>query len=759
MAVDFALDCKFPNDLEAAVRNLEEVAGARIRSADLQLTQIEDEIISSNAFNAIDEIQEIFEGLLRQGEGNDVRSYDDMSQVLGSPVFAGNTSTRVEPALTEEVAAARKQSQKEADEIAVFDAGGIMHDGAFYFNGELSDTPKVKDNIQVLRDLYVSNSKDLDAVEEVLTVLKKKVPEGKELEDLSLKPILFQSQLSIEKIPAIKNGSESVPFEVVAERFGLAPGENEGQNDPANYVVLNNVTYVINQKFLGTDLPKKQILNKNGVEDYDIVTEAYHINKKEVRPERIREVSLLGYTGTESGAIFRFKQTGIPDDKIRTQITANTNAASLLISQIEFFAKRFQGESELVADTASKLNFLKKTKTSFQNLLNGHRKIFSSIMFNVQIIKDIDVLIDLQRRHSDDEIKRMLDKRPEIKGIDFNKTTAEVDKEISKVIAGNRIPSTKISANFMKRQATNPVFDQTALMLMYGEIDQGNDYLNALETEGLNDYDIFRLLEYLRNYVNESQNAERPPEAQEPPTVPLTGQPNAPIGTIITKNLDTDKTYGWKDALADLQDSLTIGGSLEAGLRSFLRFFQMIMDQCERFIQKGNDLVLMWTSKLDAFMKKTFSLLGGGSFEGSVLDCFVLNFEFPEILQIIVENLLCFLASLVNQIVGLIGDWIGALVNSILCLPLSILNALLQKVSAFLPQCLSFAFEFSPDIRALLQELSVVGDRCSGGMIAMGREVGAINLMVGNMSDRVKGFGVSASCATPANGFLSAMQL
>jgi len=181
--------------------------------------------------------------------------------------------------------------------------------------------------------------------------------------------------------------------------------------------------------------------------------------------------------------------------------------------------------------------------------------------------------------------------------------------------------------------------------------------------------------------------------------------------------------------------------------------YQVLIEGAER-------VFFTFMSKLDFILRTITGLMGAGSFDLSLLNCVSITFEFPDIVQTIIENLLCFIASLLNGlIIPLATDWIADLINNILCFPITILNTLIGKLNKFLPKCVAFNADICAEVLAGLQELSTLGDMISGNFSALGSDLGAMSLSIANLGDKVRGFGEAANCAQPANNFINSMTL
>jgi len=772
MPVEFALDCKFPNDLEAAFLEMEQTMSQRILDNQLLLANLQNEIVASNVFPALDEIQEIVEGLMRQG-GGELRDFASLAGVYGLPVFAGTTDAALEPGLTNEVAAQREAKQLEADEKMIFNAGGVLHDGVWYLNGENSDLPSDQTNVEVLRNIYNASGRDLDKVNDILEEIRKQTPEGI-LGGGSYRPILFQSKLVIEKIPSINNGFTFVPTDSVRDRFGLPEFQT---GDEVIYVApQTNVTYVLDQSFLATNRPKALIEKESGVQDFDLITQTFHPNKKELRPERIREVSELGYSSQESGVVFRFKQFSFPDSVINDAITNNQNAASTIVQLIDFFAGRIPFEpragSSVIKSlgiqipgqltTLAKSNLENKIRSQLQELVKAHRKSITDILFEVFVIKDIDILLNLRSKHSDEEISRLLSKRPEIKGINFNATISDISKDMDRVKNGSALPNTKVSSNVMKANDTKETFNVQVLLGMYAELDQAIDLINSPDPITVSNLSSIKL--NLTNYGVKADEAVNSEVDKEPPIVPYQGQDSGSVSTNMTKRINIEDTFGLQKIFDDIDKALTLCvdkgtlASIAAGIKSLSGLLRKVFGACQKLLDSAK-IFFVWIAKLDSWLRNLVNLFGAGSFDLSLLNCISLNFEFPDFLKIIIDNLICFVASLLNGILALSTDWIADIIQSILCFPISVLNALLNKLNKYLPRCFSFNFDICDELIALLQDLALVGDKCSSNFESMGGELGSMSLSLGNLSDKVNGFGGGANCAQPANKFLNSLTL
>ena len=751
MAVTFAKECQFPQDLDTAFRDLEEELADRLIANEALLDAAVADIDTFGLDARIDEITNILEDLLKLGDGTSgIRTLDDLSNTVGLPKDPGRSDA------TSAEMAARETEEQIRDEQFLYDAGFILIDGVLY---EAGDTDATTDNIDRLRDLYEALNKDLDQTADFLA-------------NVQTDPILVQSKLILERVPAKEPKKTAFTRDELRVKLNLPGLQTED-------IVVNDdfSTVVLRKEFLGTNFSKDRIKSQFGVSEQDIVTEVFHINEKKSTPRLISKISRLGYTGEEINIMFRVGATELPIASIVQRLTTEQAKAAAIIDQIDFFRNRLLTATRQVG--APQVSSIAKTANQQRlnqaiiDLQTDHRQTISSTLFKVAILKDVNTLSSLREKHSDQQIVQLLERRPEIEGLKFNSTTADTFANMRSGLAATQPGSRLTSAAAMRRLLPRVTIDQQVLLFMWSDLIQAQDDVveNPLTEE---------LLSHLQNARNHlttfiSRNPIGPEIQVDDPARPFdTQEVLTNPGAILSGRMDFSRTFSIPDVVVDLRNKADpnnsaftldlsfldinleaiVGRAIAAVINAVADLFEQAIAGCSRLLNKANNKLLVFKKRVDAMLSQMFSLVGSGSFDTSMLKCavsFDIGLSGGTILPLL-SNLLCVLASLLGGFLAKFSDWVADLINKVLCLPLGLINSLLGVVESVLPAgCQVPPIELGATITEALLNLKNIGDSKNVMISTMGKDLVKLRMFVNAAPEKVSQFSGGADCAGNVN--------
>lgn len=770
MAVQFAKQCAFPQDLDAAFRNLQEDLGDRLNENEVLLDAAIADIGDLELDNKLDEIFNELENLLKQGDGtSDIQSLDELASSLGLPKDPGRSDASAEEKK------ARANEEQCRDEQFLFDAGMVVHDGVLHVSGSAEGASDAEaDNIDRLRDLYNSFDKDLNKVADFLNGIDSSVE--------NIDPILQQSKLVLERVPAKVPKLAAFSVAELSEKLNLPGLEAD------DVVTLDDFsTVVLKKEFLGSNFSKKKIEQLFGVGEEDLISEVFHINQKKATPRRINKYAQFGYSTEEITLIFRIGATGFPTEDLASLLVLEQNKVSTIIQQIDFFKERLINSRKRGVEVPSiaKAANQQRLNLALLDVQKDHRRLISSLLFHISVLKDLNVLEELRQLHSDEAIVKLLEKRPEIEGIKFSAPVFEKLASLRNGLVDSQPGSRLVSAKAMLRQIPRSTVDQQELLFMWSDLIQAQDDIleNPLTPELLTHLDNAR--NHLTRFLGRDPIREE--EDTEDPVQPFDAQEviAAPSGVLMSV-LDFSRTFNVDGVITNIRDiandivdgndppdvvgdgddglseagidpnipeidlSALAGRAIAAVVDAIADLFQQAITGCSRLLQKANDQLNTFKKRLDAMLSQLFSLTGSGSFDTSMLKC-AINFDIglsgASVLPLI-SNLLCVLSSVLGSFLGKFSDWIADLVNKVLCIPLGLVNSLLGVVDSLVPPgCAVPPIELGKTITLSLLNLKNIGDSKNVVVAFMGKDLLKLRMFVNAAGGKVDQFSGGADCA------------
>lgn len=623
--------CAFPNDLEAAAKQLLQEVGDQTIAA---LQTIKD---TEAAGVGIGELLD--QGCLT------------LSQIMAQ---ANNTSVlKVCDDVSTNFGLEYGQATVQQDEEFLFRLGIILFDGVFYVDGSFSNVTGDINNIEILRRLYFSLGKDLDAVSAVLAEkryqLMLQTPEffrlpartlpytDAEVRTLLSRPFLTANQIARKPDNSVvvytqkfllRNTSKND----VSARFGLNSSSLTGYS--FNYLAVDNSLGGIN-KYLNLGLSSAEITSTLGEEDLDLSA-----------PEAIS-----------------------------SEIVTAKNIGNQIASSLTFILDRYDSLTD-----ANRTEILNRTKLQISDLQTQHINVLARSQFKVATILQTDTLTRLRTKHTDEKIKYLLENRQEIVGIYFDAP----DDLILKILNNTLLNSgpTAVPNAFLNATPPTQTYDFRVLMQMQVYVEEATRELEAGAFRSNLENSRANIFSYL---------AALPDQAAASTSDTIFGGAvcfSGPSGALL-RNMDFNRSFDIKVRLGFIDDAISkltglftdlIAKPLSLIILFLVAIINAINAALDRIIEMAQAVILPLKQKVDAFMSQYMSLIGSGSFDSSLLKCAV-NYDiglstslFDDLLALI-EQLVTQLRNFLNGLAKLLAD----LLEKLICIPFNLLNQFLGQ--------------------------------------------------------------------------------
>ena len=759
MAIPSARDCIFPQDLEAAAEAIEQLIGDRLTANRDLLKAVEATVPDMLA--DLDRVGPLLDELLTKGDGtSDIRTRDDISTIFGlqrdNQVLkdrADPTSANAQDTLQQKTPEEQRRSgvaealqeQREEDEKFVFNGGVILVEGVMYQNGSKSSEPADTDNVEVLREVYTSVGKNFSVVEAVLS---------------EQKTVFAHNELEFKTLPPKQPSVSALSLEEVRTQLGDNSIEQEdiSVNEDLSTVVLR-------LNFLDVNKSLGETTRVTGLPANRITTQVFHIGEIDNSTSAINRYRLLGYDQPELGAILAgVDLDSVTPSPISEAIEANNNMATSLIGRIDFALSRFER-----LDAITRQNFRSRVASEVETLREEHISVIADSKFRVSTIRQNDTLTQLRKQHQDNLIGRLLDKRGEIKGIQFDAEDEDKQRTITASI-NSASPGSSLVSNKFLNTPSDDVVSQAELLEMYSDLTNAITVLNQEVTIPpgaspndltalVNKHLLFRARQHLVDFGGRAPEVE-PVDFNQP----FQGQPaGGSPGTILSEMYDPARTLdlsGKQQALNDSFDSLTDlfppdqANSIARSLEMLSDFTTQVLVGCQNIVNLAANNVFAAKKRLDAITGQTLSATGNGVFENSLLKCAVnVNLDVTGDLFAELFRLLQSLAAVAGLFLDSLFGWLSDLINSVLCIPINLINSFLGEVENRLPAaCQVPRVDFGDEINAALQGLRSVPLSKSAVLQAGARDVLRFKLLITTAPEKLDQFASAGGCNTPAVG-------
>lgn len=721
MVVRVTSKCKFPHDLNFAIKQLEDEIGSRLLDNQQLLKDAESLLPGMNAL--LDTGNNILNDILKaNGAGtptsSNITTGSDVSDQYG--LLPDNPTT---------------QQQEEF----LANAGITLIDGVVYLSGDMSTDPTNTLNIENLRRLYFAVGRDLVQTEKLI---------------LSSKQTIFvHDSLSLAVIPAkSKNKAYSL-----AEIRTMTSQNYLTKNDIA--VTADYRTVVSFSNYIALNKSKMSTLSSfetAGISSSQLISNVFHLNGVDSSPTAVSRYMSLDYTGEELNAIL----TG--QDYVASNYTGllgyvdelHADAAKI-IPKLEWLEKvltknpdgdRFGVKSEFY-DLAVPLG----------KLMDKHKALISATLFKVVTDLQTDIIAKLRTKHTDDMIKYMLEQRPDILGVYFDPPDDLLMGYISK-ISSSCLPGT----TYISNKAVNKIpdiLDQQVMLQMYCDLLDATQYLDTRTKKNVTD---------AKNALYHYMNLTPLPMIEYYQPV-IQGQPSAASpGSILAPNFDVGKTmdiekrknnvYGTFKELNDMYGK-DISGPLTEIIMSIVDFYSSVFKSIDSVIAKAEKTLFAFKNRLDAWLSKQSSLTGQGNFNSSLLKC-AINWDISLSLPLL-DTLFTFVMNIMAKVLAILSKlkaWISDILTKLLCYPVNILNSLIGKFQVALPSaCRLPKFDLPANMTDALTKLMNCSSTKSIVLQALSKDLAKIQLAVSAAPDRLGQFQSSALCESSAtSNFMNA---
>jgi hypothetical protein len=805
MAIVNARACVYPEDLEAAAFALEQEVGDQVAA----VTEIlKAAVEAANATSAaaggatldqlLDQGNDIINKLLA-GNDSDIKSASDLEDLLGLP---------------------KAELTQEDEEISLFYAGITMVDGVVYAPASspklvavppnstvLSEAPKAENyepgvtqvspgelqaqspakgealaakiksennqnNIEILRRLYFACGRNLELTEELVK---------------SQQGFIIKDRLHA------KQGQPNTNLEGLKSYFGnhltdddiaaLDVFPSDAQVHKRNAVLLRDFSAVDgDSKGSGlTEFPASQAM-------YSV----FHVGAIDNSPQANTKYANAGFSGVELSSILAgqdLAQTTSGKTALDSDI-ANNQAVTLgLIRNLDFLMTHLKE----FGDNAPQFALI---ESGLANIRKTHEEIMCRANFQVTTILQPDTIDRLREQHDDAGIKYLLERRREVKSIDFDATTEQIIKILQK--AANAGPGSSTVSTAYLNSTDAAVYSKKVLLTMHTFLLNAESMLAHAKamTIAHGPQQKFRKLDllnrargYLVRYAGSSPKIqildpeekvfEDPAEKELGPVTAKKYKPKKLVGVksqgsaaqSLVAWINPAKTFKVLEKIENVElaaekssngllDALI--GALKAIINVITMIFNAIINAIKALVSAATGLIAPLKQKLDSFIAKYLTLTGGGAFNSSLLKCAVsfdlgLNFALLDELLKLINNI----GALALGLVAKIADFVNGLLNKLLCIPLDLLSGFLGALNSLLPPfCATPKFSLPPELEAALGELKLAADGQGYILQQMGKDL--IKFKASLSAAPLKGgpFKTGASCGgQSSSNFFQAAQL
>ena len=793
--------CKFPHDLNFAVKQLEVEIGNRLIANQELLKSTEALLPGMDAL--VDEGNALLDALMsKNGAGTPTAS----DLVTSADVATQYGLLPDKPTIEDE-------------EKFVANANVLLFDTIVYLSGALSDNPKDATNIDILRRLYFALGKDLQKVEEVLAVdsftgnitvdsnivtniasekrlfvgmpiMGSSIPIGTKIETINSKTQItltqnatstiennilvienyrrtafVHDQLVLKKVPyKSKNKKYTLDeIRVLLKEDQLMQKDIAYLSDSSAIVLLKSYLYHQQNFSVEGDQSKAETLKKSKIPEYELISNVFHIDGVDTSTNAITRYRTLGYTGDELNSII----TG-EDFYTANKITVINKVDSLhaeaktLINKIDFLLSR----KDLAA--ISLPPYYESLRKGLDTLMINHEGLLTMLKFEVSKFLKRDILVKLREKHTDEKIKYLLERRQDVMGFWFDPPDDRFLSELARSLTAAAPNTTYISNKFINYPQYSK-YDQYSALSMYAtllnaqKVLEGDITVNALQ----------KAKGYLYHYIT-STPVQAPPtvNANVPAGSILRGQPSAASpAPILVERFDVFKTMKFDLRLSTLLGSFTdlydiyprsVVEALIEVITAVTKLFTKVFKAIDSIIIQAEKTLFAMKKRLDSWLSKHLSLTGQGDFNSSLLKCSV-NWDIgvsTDLLDMLFDYLMKFVG-LVAAFMSKMKLWINDMLTKVICMPVGILNNLLGKLESALPSaCKIPRLDLGAKLNTSLEGLLNVSTAKSIVLQACGNDLARLKMSITAAPDRLGQFKGSALCESSSTaGFMNASML
>lgn len=800
MAIQPAVRCLFPQDIDAALQALRQDLGDRVEQAKGQVAELEAAVPAVQ--DLVNQGNNLLDQILAATDGTTALTSVAASQdVLGLPKTPGDSV---------------EQNNLEAEQF-LFNNGFTVLDGTLYVPPQFSRSLFDAVNIKNLRRLYIAVGRDLQKTEELLSSTKTRFV----VNSVEIATVLASDFK--ERIPP--NVGPFVPIKL------SDPARNRKVLDVIRKklkdesIVSEQVAFsedgsakVLVRKFIDVDKSVDKIeQNFTSSNPSSITSSVFHFDRIQRGTAFSNKVTNLGYDTDEARAIRRgkdlkdvpstsalsrvndpaflelvnavekgnFKFSEDPEEKeaeeelfARAQetgtspplqtISENKVDVGLLINKLRFFQKRHTKlDKEEVSEESAKI--VPKLQADLNKAVQRHVDAIGQTVFEVTLITQKDVLEKLRKKNNDASIVKLLEKRVEIEGIFFEAT----DEDISKLLvsASQIQPGSKVASTTVLNQQREPksvgnvsIFELMQMYVFLNDAKTRLDNLGANTTGGFTNApfglsvqdEVNQIINFLQQYSGHSVIPVEPQEAVN--GLPFQGQPSLTTpSSIIIEQVDFGVTLGLNDKVETVTAATQtlfelypqeIAQFLADLILELVALFLAAIQACVDIVNAIKGAILDAKKALEALLSFNLSFSGGGNFDLGLFKC-AFNLDLG-----INIDLFGPLLSLLGELQFTAGGFLNGLANllasiieEILCFPINLINGLLGKLQSFLPAfCQVPRVDLGPELTAALEALTNIAVSKSVSFGASNKDLIGVELALGTARDKLGAFVGGGSC-------------
>jgi len=752
VATQFARECLFPEDLEAATVAMQELISDRLADNLSLLNQAQ--AAAGNLDALIDQGNAILQNLILAGDAaTSIRNLSDLSTQFGT--------LDESPTLSDEEAFASK-------------SGVIMFDSIAYLPGTSSPNAAHEDNIEILRKVYLAVGRSLSTVEEVYA---------------SPQSVVAYSNLSVQKIRPKRPG-EAFSLSEIKALLG----------DPyvSQYAVLEDFsTIVLRSTYLGKDESLPVIGKKFGLQTSSIAVSVFHQDAVDNSTSSINKFQRYGFTDAKLSAILAGQDLVLSaQSPIQAQLTAEYAESASLIELENFVSLRFG-----TLGAQNKSTFVEKISARISALSTSYLATLTDSLFQVAIIREHDTLAQLRTKHSDDAIIRLLEERADITGLWWSPPDDAFGRALSQAMQSAPPGSSTLSNRYLNTQTFSKVdisefmagladLDDAGLENTLTKLQLSNSSRNLTEFQN---HQPLRAFSTLADGAAKASNEQSPAlqnvnsstvadpvttatgydslSGQPPPQVggvfgtsvvsgePLQGQPSASSpASVFTDLFDPGKTLNMGQRIADVitaaNDTLfnlyppEIAAPLTRISNILASLFEQSMRTCARSVATARAILLPLKNKLDSFMSRFLTLTGSGSYEKSILKCITVNIGISLGALDNLLNIVTQIAAVAGLFLSAVAAWSGNLVDKIICLSSNLIDMFVGNVPPVPAGCVVPRISLGSDLTAALERMKFVGVAKTIVFGAFSRDTVRVKIIVESAPTRTNQFKSGTNCSS-----------
>lgn len=635
MAIQPAQNCLFPQDLDAATAALLQDIGDRYNSANADILALNSSAEVAAIPALLTQGNILLNQLLQQGDGtSNIQSTSDVESQFGLEVPGATTCQQ---------------------EQFIYYAGVIMIGGVLFVNGSQSPNAGDANNVEVLRTIYYACGRDLGRMRTFLTYQR---------------PLVFNNTFSIQQIPA---KDQYTPYSTaeIQRILNLSYTPDIVYNPDYSAVALVTQFYAENQSLY-------QTAENTGLPLDNIITVYVHYLQVDNSTTNINKLTAWGYLGDPLDAILSDTDLAdLSDTPIQTDITNSQTMASSLIASIDFVSQRLG-----ILSFVDSQNMIKNLQSQLNAIITANNQTIAQSKFRVTTQLETDAFTNLSQFLSDDDLVCLFEIRTEVQGIWFDATDADKANAINSPVSPG---GTTISNLYVNSQPT-PSISQTTLIQMASYLVQAQAGINLFTANSLE-----TARQALINF-----GGANPIEAVTIDSTPNQGgvTMTTPSDTLIG-NMNFEDSFAINAKLGAIDAALSalgsflesaIAGPLASVINIITGLIKAAYAACDALENSLRALILPLKRQVDAFTSKYLTLVGSGSFNSSLLKC-AINFNIGISAPILdaLLGLIDQLAQAIQNLIAKFANLIDKMLETLLCLPINLLNSFLGDQSLKLP--------------------------------------------------------------------------